>query len=190
MREHGITTTAADYWVHLFPYSYEVYWYRVEHCLEYIDRKNAPIRLGKSADGVATGNGYLIPKGAYFVRCQSVPARYIDHENWHDATDRQFGFMGEAVVSVLVEHAIIKFPAARPFALRSKKAQFEASDAEVKWLHPLRFETKTERLSDTANLYVQTHEGGHRVHQLRGHEQVAERVTAAPKLSDDEPSLF
>ncbi len=186
MREHGIMTTGAEYWVHLFPLSYEVYWYRVEHCRQFIERKKVPIKLGKSADGAATGNGYLIPKTAYFVQRNDVPAQYVDHDNWRDMTDRQFGFMGEAIVGVLLEHRVVKFPPSYASLLRTKEAQFSASDFSVRWMQPFTFEAKTERHSESPNLYVQTHEGGHRVHQLRGQGDVTERVTDAPALTDEE----
>ena len=185
MREHGIMTTVSEYWVHLFPYSYEVYWYRVEHCQQFIERKNVPIKLGKSPDGTPTGNGYLIPKTAYFVQRREVPAQYMDHCNWRDMTDRQFGFNGEAVVGVLVEHRVIQFPPSRASLLRTKEAQFNASDFDVRWTQAFTFEAKTERRSDTPSLYVQTHEGGHRVHQLRDQE-ATERITNAPGFADEE----
>ena len=189
MREHGIMTTVAEYWVHLFPLSYEVYWYRVEHCKQFIERKNVPIKLGKSADGTATGNGYLIPKTSYFVKREDVPAQYMDHCNWRDMTDRQFGFMGEAIIGVLVEYRIIKFPPSVASLLRTKEAQFSASDFGVKWTQPFTFEAKTERRSETPNLFVQTHEGGHRVHLLRGRDDMTVRVTEAPSLTDDDGFL-
>lgn len=185
MREHGIMTTKAEYWVHLFPLSYEVFWYRVEHCRQYIERKKVPIKLGTSADGTPTGNGYLIPKTAYFVKREEVPVKYIDHADWRDMTDRQLGFNGEPIVGVLFEHRIIVIPPSRASLLRSKEAQFNATDFGVRWTHPFTFETKTERRSDTANLYVQTHEGGHRVNQLRD-EEATERVTEAPGFADEE----
>ena len=187
MVEHGIMSTQADYWVHLFPYSYEVFWYRVHHCRSYIERKNPPMLPGKSADGTATGNGYLIPNNAYFVRNAEVPPQYLAHTDWRSLTDREFGFLGEEITDVLVEHNVIKFPASRPLPLRTIAEQFSARDLQIQWLHPLTAEVKTERHSGTGNLYVQTHEGGHRVHQLREFGGNVERFTRAPELSDEIP---
>jgi len=183
LREYGISTTKADYWIHLFPTALEVFWYRVEHCRTYLDLKNVPVTLGRSRDGTVTANGYLIPKTAHFVcRADVTPSDAVAF-NWLDMTDRQFGFAGESLVASLIEKRVIHFPIARATLLQSAEEQYSSRDFSVAWFKPLSVEVKTDRHSKSANLYVQTHEGGHRFHQVRVDGDLVERVTSAPALN-------
>lgn len=183
LHEFGIGTTKADYWVHLFPLASapEVFWYRVDHCREYIERKKIVTTFGRSEDGTITGAGYLIPKNSYFVSVAKVNAAYLTGYNWKDMTDREFGFAGEAIVGTLMEHLIVKFPVCRVSTLRTESAQFASTDFVAEWMVPFHIEVKSER-PNSSNLFVQSHEGGHRVHQVRGSEILIERITNAPPL--------
>jgi hypothetical protein len=180
LREHGITTTKADYWVHFFPLALEAYWYRVEHLRTYIGLKQTPITFGHSKDGKVTGAGYLIPKNIYFVCRADVERDAIMGFNWLDMSDRQFGLAGQAIVAVLIDRCAIKFPARRATFEASAEAQLSSTDFTLQWLCPSSIEVKCERHSQSNNLFVQTHEGGHRVHLVRTDEELVRRVTEAP----------
>lgn len=179
MTEHGITTTKAHYWVHLFPLLKRVFWYRVSHCLAYIAHCKIPETLGHSKNGAATGGGYLIPQCAYFVSSALLPDRYLDPvSDWFDLTDRESGLRGQELALVLIEHRIITFPPVYVTALSTRQAQCEGTDFQGKWTQKLTGEIKTE-MKTSANLFVQKWESGHRVH-LTGNGK--ERVTHFPSL--------
>jgi len=178
MIEHGITTTKAHYWLHVFPLLRRVFWYRVVHCRAYIEQRKLVETIGRSKDGTATGGGYLIPQDAYFVRSETIPPSYIDHADWPSLTDRQAGLLGQEIGLVLIEHRVVAFPAAFVVALETRKAQYEATDCQVRWMQKQTIEIKTERVT-TSNLFVQRWEGGHRVHLTRSGEL---HVTQFPSL--------
>jgi hypothetical protein len=179
MTEHGITTTKADYWLHLFPLLRRVFWYRVEHCRAYIAQRKPVETIGRSKDGTPTGGGYLIPQDTYFVRSETIPPSYIEHADWPSLTDSEAGLIGQEIGFVLIEHRVVIFPAAYVTALNSRQAQLAATDCQVSWM-PKRItvEIKTERLT-TRNLFVQRSERGHRVHLTKSGEL---RVTTSPSL--------
>lgn len=186
MIDHGIGTTKADYWVHLFPVAERVFWYRVDHMREFLRLTNAPIIIGKSKDGSATGAGYLVSQNEFFVQYAGIPSNYLAGFNWRQATDRECGFRGEFVVDVLVEHRIVTVPILRLRNLRSQADQYESKDFKGSYFGDVYFETKTER-AETGNLFVQSREGGHKVHLSKVDGQVAERVTAAPGFDGGRP---
>jgi hypothetical protein len=184
MIEHGIYTTKADYWVHLFPLAERVFWYRVDHMREYIRLSNPPVVIGKSKDRTPTGAGYLVSQDEFFVSYAGIPSSYFHRFDWRAATDRECGFRGEFVVDVLVEHRIVTIPAFRLRSLRTKADQYESKDFKGSYFGDLYFETKTER-AETGNLFVQTREGGHKVHLTNAGGQTVERISQAPELNDD-----
>jgi hypothetical protein len=162
-----------------------VYWYRTDHARSYIERKKLVITLGHSKDGTPTGAGYLVPRKAYFVLYAKVPDYYLSHAQWETMTDREVGFLGEAIIDVLIEHRIVDFKAGRATMVRSQAAQHSAVDLEMRWLEPFLIEGKTERVKSD-NLFIQSQEGGHRVHQVTEQGRVQERITNAPALEKDE----
>jgi hypothetical protein len=179
MVEHGIMTSEADYWVHFFPLLKQVFWYRADHCRDYVRLKNLVETIGRSKDGSATGAGYLIPQNAYFVSSVAVPDKYVAHLDWRNLTDRESGFNGEAVVCAMLEHRVIVFPPMRAFALHDRESQNRSIDISTKYFGGVNIELKTERV-DSRNLYVQTRERGHKVHLTN---DGTERVTDAPALT-------
>lgn len=182
MIAHGIMTSAADYWVHLFPLARLAFWYRCEHCRDYIRVHRLVETIGRSKDGTATGAGYLIPKNAYFLSRAEVPSQYVDHVNWRALTDREAGFMGEHILGVLIEHRIVSFPALRASVVRDAASQNSSLDLTTKYFGQLGIELKTER-AETANLFVQSRERGHKVHQVITNGAVEQRITDAPGLT-------
>ena len=187
MTERGITNTAADYWVHFFPLMRLVRWYSVATMQSFIQRTSPVTTLGNSKDGAATGAGYLIPASTYFIYESEVPDLYVGHVNWEGLTDRQAGLvLGEEIVSVLFDHRIIMIPQRRAVAIRSREAQIKGGDFRVDWFPEAIIEVKTEMLV-SKNVFVQTHERGHRVHLAQDEGRLVRRVTAAPDLDDDIP---
>lgn len=186
MVEHGIHTTKADYWVHLFPLAERVYWYRVDHMREFIRLTKPAVIIGKSKDQnrTPTGQGYLISQNEHLVSYAGIPSNYLAPFRWRDMTDRECGFAGEYLVDVLVEHRIVSVPIFRLRSLRSKADQYEAKDFKGEYFGSVFFETKTERV-ESENLFVQSREGGHRVHFSQAGGQVIERITDAPGFSDE-----
>jgi hypothetical protein len=181
--EHGITTTKAHYWVHVFPRLRRVFWYRVAHCRVYIEQRKLVETIGCSKDGAATGGGYLIPQDAYFVRSELIPPSYLDHTDWVALTDREAGLLGQEIGLVLIEHRVVAFPAAFVTALQSRKAQYDGIDCQICWMQKHTVEIKTERVT-TDNLFVQRWESGHRVHLTKAGEL---RVTQFPGFAGDDP---
>lgn len=161
MIEHGITTSKAHYWVHLFPLLERVFWYRVTHCKAYITLCKPPIHVGRSKDGTPTGAGFLIPQSAYFVSFATIPDWYLNHIDWSALTDREKGLHGQEIVLTLIEHGLIKFPFGMVIARTERRSQNDGVDCEVKWRVSPKIEIKTE-LVTTSNLFVQNMEGGHR----------------------------
>jgi hypothetical protein len=179
MVEHGIRTSVATYWVHFFPLKQRVFWYRVDHCRDYIDSYKPEHKPGKSKDGTVTGAGYVIRQDAFFISSADVPKKYLVGKNWIDMTDRQAGFDGEYIVRVMHEHRVFVFPIHRASALRDQASQFKSVDVETGYFGRPTFEIKTERF-DSANIFVQTGERGHKVHLTN---DGTERVTDAPALT-------
>jgi len=163
MIKHGISTTKAHYWVHLFPLSYKVFWYPVVLCRNYISLHNLPQQIGRSKDGTPTGAGFLVPQSAYFVSGASVTREYLNDVDWRELTDREAGLRGQDVVLALIEHRHIAFPPFILAPLNSRDDQYSGVDCELRWRVKPKIEIKTERAT-TQNLFVQHQEGGHRVH--------------------------
>jgi hypothetical protein len=170
MIEHGITTSKAHYWVHLFPLLKAVFWYRVTQCRAYITLYKPATQIFKSKDGTATGAGFLIPQAAYFVRSVTVPRDYLDHVDWPALTDREKGLRGQEIVLVLIEHGIVRFPVGMVTSRTERSAQNDSIDCELKWRVNPKIEIKTE-LVTTSNLCVQTLEGRHRTNLTQSGEQ-------------------
>lgn len=170
MIEHGIGTTRAHYWVHLFPLLRRVFWYRVAHCRAYIEFYKPALKIGYSKDGAPTGAGFLIPQSAYFVQSIDVPERYVAAADWTSLTDRESGLRGQEIAHVLIEHRIVTFAPWLALEASSRLEQLDAIDCKMKWGQQRTIEFKTE-LCTTANLFVQKAEGGHRVHRTRAGEQ-------------------
>jgi hypothetical protein len=187
MKEHGITTTKAAYWAHLFPNLEMVFWYRVDHCREYVRLNKIPVTLARSKDGTPTGAGYLIRQDTYFISSAKVPSRYIDHVNdWSKLTDRELGLRGEAVLGALIEHRIIFFPLVRADSARDEASQYNSVDLMARYMPSLpdfKIELKTECL-ESGNLFVQIKERGHRTNLARDEDEIIERASNMPAFRE------
>jgi hypothetical protein len=155
----------------------------------YVASKQTPTTFGRSRDDVITGAGYLVPKNTYFVFKASVPTNAVANFDWGpNVSQRQSGLAGQSVVASLVENQIIKIPARLVVFTKSVEDQFSSVDFRLEWFKPCKIEVKCELKHDTPNLYVQTHEGRHRVHLVRKDGQLVEQVTDIPafKLESEE----
>jgi hypothetical protein len=167
MTLHGITTSMADFWVHLFPRLQfpMVFWYRREEALAYATARKLPLTIGRSKDGQPTGAGYLIPRRESFIHQIPVPRRYLENHRWEGLTDREAGKLGELVMRQLVEDDHIQTPRKRCCPLQTRQSQLhDATDVRLQWLPDWSFEFKTEMLDatkDRGNLYVQVKEHNH-----------------------------
>ena len=179
MRKHGISTTKAEIWVHLFVLKCCLYSYRVEDCLTYIRTNNSLLIGGRSPDGAVTGLGYLIKQGASFVRlCRLSPAYFAGYQ-FQAMSARDLHLAGQSILARVYrhQHRDLRF-------VETKAAQFdEGYDALV---DGRRTEFKTEKYL-TDNLFVQEAEGGHRATQVKlADGSLAYSSSTLPPFAEDE----
>jgi hypothetical protein len=186
MKEHGITTTSADYWVHFFPLDAAVYWYRTDMMKEFIRLRNIPETLGRSKNGAATGSGFLIKKNEFFIQRAEVPDDIAKASDWQSMTDREFGFLGELCVMEMIERRLVRFATCRATSLRQEREQHKSMDLAIRWLSDATAEVKSER-AKSSNLYVQRREGGHVPNLVRTASGVESRMSDLPPFADDCP---
>lgn len=179
MYEHGIFTTKVDYFVHLFPLKWRVFWYRREHCQYYIHTHSLEPIDGHSKDGSVTARGYLIPQRALFVANAIVPNELLCGIAWNDLTDRDCTNPSELIISIMIERNLIRFPISRCFKQPDKQSQFDGIDFVVRYNADFTLDVKCERMT-TDNLFVQSHEENHRVHLVADGGSVREKITPAP----------
>ncbi len=177
MKRHGIYNSKADFWVHLFPVSGHAYYYNRLEMLEWIKENNPKEVPGKSKDGTVSASGILVPRILASVVSYHI---YNVHDYPYDfdyMSDRETGFAGERIVTSLINRGKITFPHFRATAMSSKEEQFSAMDVLVERIDKLSIEIKTERNEMSGNLFIQTHEGGHRPTLVRENGHVFERHT-------------
>jgi hypothetical protein len=166
MKQHGIHTTKAEYWIHLHPLdppSGAVYWYRVTAMRWFIELTKPAVTIGFSKDpaNTPTGAGLLVNKSEFFINSVALSARYCRGFDWAGATDRQRGLRGEQIAAALIDHGIIQLYRQITTSARTQEEQCDSVDGSVTWLKKTRFEVKTETYRSD-NLFVQTHEGFHK----------------------------
>ena len=168
MKDHGLFTTKAEFWIHLHPVDPQaptgaVYWYRVQAMRRYIELTKPPTIYGFSKDAAKTlsGAGFLIPKSAFFISMAKLAPRYCEAHDWRNATDRENGQLGEQVIAALIDHGVISLMRQVSTSARAPEEQYNSIDGAVVWNKKARFEAKTETYQ-SSNLYIQTHEGGHK----------------------------
>jgi hypothetical protein len=165
MIEHGIWTTKADYWLHLFPLENVAFLYRPRDCREFIEEKKLPVIFGRSKDPErsVTGAGYLIRCDTFFIRPFSIPSSYLTHVDWEELTDRECGVEGQRIAEILMALGIILVPFRTVEPTNSKTDQLASKDVRLVWREISTIEIKSER-PRTRNLFVQRGERDHRVH--------------------------
>jgi hypothetical protein len=185
MKMHGISTTGADFWAHLFPAELCIYWYSVRHMREHIAEKKPSEKVAHSKDGTKTGAGYLVLKKEPFIERVPVPKNMINAFEWDEGTDRQIGLLwGEKVLDWMIGTTRLRIPYFTVHKLNTKKSQYELGDFGIQFAMPrvVIVEVKTENVR-SANLFVQTRERGHRVHQKRSEGEVVTECHRAPELT-------
>lgn len=184
MIERGIHTTKADWWAHIFPNEGIMYCYSVRHMIDWIADAKPVSRIGKSKDGSETGKGYLVKKSAPFILQFRIPEEMLRHFTWDDATDREKGLIfGEKIADWMFATSKARLPFFSVSRLKRKSEQLNLGDFGIQFSMPtvLVVEVKTESVR-SENLYVQTHEQGHRVHQTLKNGAVVTRFTQAPAM--------
>lgn len=165
MTEHGIFTSIAYYWIHLFPLDGCVYWYSAACMREFIAIEKLPLTDGRSLDGSITGIGYLVPKVSPYRLIEFAPVSdYFkeDRFNWEETTQRECGRRAQLVVELMLTHGTIKLPTYRIDREESLAEQLKGYDGHVRYFADVKYETKCERAKNSPNLFVQRGENGHK----------------------------
>lgn len=138
--------------------------------------------IGKSKDGTTTGKGYLVLKTEPFIAQVPVPKKLVEAFDWDNGTDRQKGLIwGEQVLEWMIALKYWSPPLWHIHKFRTKTRQFKGGDFQLSVFTPL-IELKTEFVK-SQNIFVQTNEEGHRVHQIKDESgAIQTRFTSAPGL--------
>jgi hypothetical protein len=172
MIEHGIFTSKADFWAHLFPLEQSIYVYRVSRMRWWINHiRTTHFHRGKVAgyskgSGNATGLGELVPKQKDWIKKHFVPTSYLADHDWENCTDRENGVRGQIVGKNLLSDGIFELPVIWTPHVVSREEQNAAIDYRAKLAIDIAIEFKTEILK-SENLFVQTDEYGHDPHITR-----------------------
>jgi hypothetical protein len=167
MKEYGIETSRAEFWVHFHPFELMAYWYKVWRMRLFV--RDKPLVGGRSADGSLTGRGHLVPKAEPWIWKCDVSANEVGGIDWEQLTDREMKRAYEPIVAGLLMHGAIRLQGVEPRPIRidmakTKDEQYAGIDC---WfvLHWSRIpiELKGERVV-SRYLFVQRAEQGHKVH--------------------------
>jgi hypothetical protein len=186
MIEHGIFTSRADVWAHLFPLEQAVYVYRVSIMRWWINYiRTTHSYRGKIAgyskgSGNATGLGELVPKQKVWIKKHFVPKTYLAGHNWENGTDRENGTRGQIVGKNLLSDGMIELPLVWISRAVSREEQNSAVDYRAKLAIEIAIEFKTETVK-SENLFVQTDEYNHNPHITR--RSFERKETAFPRES-------
>lgn len=172
MIEHGIFTSQADLWAHLFPLEQAIYVYRVSRMrwwINYIRTTNfhrGKISGHSKGSGNATGLGELVPKQKEWIKKHFVPADYLADHDWENGTDRENGVHGQIVGKNLLSDGVLELPLVWIPREVSRSEQNSSIDYRAKLATEVAIEFKTEVLK-SENLFVQTDEHNHDPHITR-----------------------
>lgn len=165
MTEHGIFTSIADYWIHLFPLDGWVFWYSAARMREFIRLEDLPLTDGRSLNGSITASGYLVAKASPYRLIESAPVSdYFKNDcfEWEERTQRECGRRAQLVVELMLTHGTIKLPSYRIDREDSLAEQIKGYDGHVRYFADAKYETKCECLKNSPNLFVQRGENGHK----------------------------
>lgn len=170
MIQRGIQNTGANYWAHLFPEAAMLYWYPVNALQRWLSTKPGAVHDGRSGDGTVTGRGHLVPKDVPFIIHTQVPPRMLAEFPWSRGSDSDRGQWGEEVVWWMLLVGKVRPPVWAVRRITDYRQQCELGDFELSFLSQPIFEIKTEGAehAQSLNLFVQTEEGGHKIHLVRG----------------------
>jgi hypothetical protein len=173
MIEHGIFTSQAHLWAHLFPLERSIYVYRVSRMRWFINYiRTTHSYRGKVAGyskgtGKATALGELVPRQKDWIKQYFVPISYLEDHKWENETDRENGRRGETVGAKLLSDGVLELPLIWTIRAASRAEQNLSIDYHAKLATEITIEFKTETVEKTDNLFVQTHEYDHDPHITR-----------------------
>ena len=165
MTEHGIFTSVAHYWIHLFPLDGFVFWYSAARMREFILLERIPLIDAESLDGSITGRGYLVPKASPYRLIESAPVSdYFknDRFTWQEKTQRECGRRAQLIVELMLTHGTVKFPSYRIDREDNVAEQMKGYDGHIRYFADSKYETKYESYKNSPNLFVQRGENGHK----------------------------
>lgn len=170
MTEHGITTSDADYWVHVSPRNRCVYWYRRESMLKLIG-----VMPDSATREIASAFGYVVPVNDPCVR----GSRWDCGDGW-DGTDQDVGAAAERVFrSWVCESGVLRAMCGSPIAIldvryAATKEEQLRHDFVVRVASDIRVEVKADiTAASTGRIFVQTHERNHQWSKRRAHNEMA-----------------
>lgn len=167
MREYGITTSQAHYWIHVCPKDAAFYLYPKVKMLDVLSRFkawNGPTSKGflvPIIPNLRENNGIIRPydfstTGGYKIFSQWT---------WKGKTDRKVGEMGEECFQWFAEAGEFCLPVHASF-LSGKSLQYKGMDFYCQLLKPkVSIEVKADvkgGIWGSGNLFVQTHELQHK----------------------------
>jgi hypothetical protein len=172
MIEHGIFTSQADVWAHLFPFEESIYVYRVSRMRWWINYMRTTNSYkgkvaGYSKNGKATGLGELVPRQKDWIKNYFVPKSYFADHDWKNGTDRNIGDWGEIIGGNLLADGVLELPLLWIPRAVSRAEQNSSIDYRATLATEIAIEFKTETVKSD-NLYVQTDEYNHDPHITRG----------------------
>lgn len=165
MFEYGITTSAAFIWAHVCPLDLSIYWYQRSKMLEILGWHNRV--------EIPSARGVLIPirqhlmlktskRSGFIHECELGP-EFFHQWDWSGASnDREVGAFAEQCFSEAVRQRLLLLPVALK-KVSSVEEQFKGQDFECKANYAIEVKADIRGgIWGTGNLFVQTHEQGHR----------------------------
>lgn len=168
MHTYGINESRAEWWVHICPSSRELYAYQREEMIAAMREKQFPQREIPSAIG------RLVPKGQPFIRRFDLPAHlFLDIGPAGFASDSEAGKACEKVFERWVNQYGLFPPTRRAVPQDDIAVQYTGIDFVIETLTSWpSVEVKCDdRIGETGNLFVQTHEQHHQWSERHGHRQ-------------------
>jgi hypothetical protein len=173
--EYGITTSRAHYWVHVCPDDSALYTY---------PRKRMLALMAKyETKTIASARGHVVPilqnlvhNGGIIWPCD-LPFDWFKQFGFSAAaSDHDVGKIAERCFKTAVSDGFFRLPVAVEFA-EEIQDQYQGFDFRAR-LHanPALIEVKADIVGGvwgSGNLFVQTHEGGHKHAERNGHRAAA-----------------
>ncbi|KKL53635.1 hypothetical protein LCGC14_2273440, partial [marine sediment metagenome] len=172
--EYGITTSKADYWVHVVPPAKAIYVYKRTAMLGSIKRNMNKFEQRE----IVSARGWIVPKTMKFIRKVGLPAAwFVDWTTVNKESDHAVGEYCEHVCFDACEQGYFPFRVEVEY-IDDLSEQYEGCDLRAR-INPIRIEVKADvKAADTPNLFVQTHEGGHDHAGRNAHRAIQAEVVA------------
>ena len=175
MKEHGITTSEASFWIHLWPCEKMVYWYSVVRMRRCVSSMFLTYGYSRDPFHTPTGRGYIVAKNKVFIESAEVPSHFLKDVDWENISNRESGLIhGEPIIRLLLKTGIVRLvngEIREIVSTQSRKNQFKSIDGFVSLADGRRYayEGKTEtafvyrynKRVVSPNLFVQRYEQNH-----------------------------